>query len=85
MHRRALGQQTLWSEHVGDPGQGRFEQRRVVLVRPGRDQVQRDTAAVAGHRPLHPLFAAVDRAAPGDLTAARRLGDCPVYGQVVQV
>ena len=37
----ALRLPEVWTEHVGNPGQGRFEQRRVVLVRPRGDQMQR--------------------------------------------
>ena len=73
----ALRLPEVWTERVGNPGQGRFEQRRVVLVRPARRPDAADTAAVAGHRPLHPLFAAVDRAAPGDLTGRDHRGIFP--------
>ena len=33
------------ADHVDDPGQGGLQQRRVVVVGPGGDQVQRDPAA----------------------------------------
>jgi hypothetical protein len=56
-----------------------------VVIRAGGDQVQRDPAAVTGHRPLHALLAPVDRTATGDLASARRFADCAVYGQVVEV
>ncbi|MBP2365193.1 crotonobetainyl-CoA:carnitine CoA-transferase CaiB-like acyl-CoA transferase [Pseudonocardia parietis] len=49
------------------------------------DQVQRDPVPVAGHRAFGALFAPVNRAAPGYLTAARGLGDRPVHGQVIEV
>ena len=39
----------------------------------------------AGDGALHALFAPVNRAAPGDLASAGRLGDGAVHGQVVQV
>ena len=77
-----LGQR---ADHVHDPDQGRFQQRRVVIIRAGRDQMQRDALIIAGHGPFGALLAAVDRAAPGHLTAARGLRDRPVHGQVVQV
>jgi hypothetical protein len=56
-----------------------------VIVGPGGDQVQRQPAAVAGHRPFHALFAPVDRAATGDLSTARGFGDRPVHRQVGQL
>jgi polar amino acid transport system substrate-binding protein len=56
-----------------------------VVVGPRGEKVQRQSLPVAGHRPFHVLFAAVDRAAAGDLAAARGLGDRPVHGQVIQV
>jgi len=65
------------ADHVHDPGQGGLQQRRVVIACPRGDQVQRDAVVVAGHRPLGALFAAVDRAAPGDLAPARGLVIAP--------
>jgi hypothetical protein len=72
-------------EHVGDPGQGGFKQGRVVIVGPGGDHVQRDPFPVTGDRPFRALFAPINRAAPGHLATARRLGDRPVHRQVVQL
>ena len=68
-----------------NPGQGRLQQRRVMIVGPGGDQVQRDPVPVAGHGPFGALFAPVNRAAAGHLTSARGLGDRPVHRQVVEV
>jgi hypothetical protein len=82
VHAAVLGQR---ADHLHDAGQGGLQQRRVVIVGPGRDQVQRDALVVAGHGPFGALFAPVDRAAPGHLTSARGLGDRSVHGQVVEV
>ena len=73
------------ADHVADPGQGGLEQRRVVIVRAGRDQVQWNAVTVAGEGAFGALFAPVHRAAPGHLTTAGRLGDRPVDGQVLKV
>jgi hypothetical protein len=46
---------------------------------------QRDARGLGGDRALEPLFAAVDRAATGELAAAGRLGGAPVDAQIVQL
>ena len=56
-----------------------------MIIRAGRDQVQRDPLTVAGHRPLGALLAPIDRAAPGHLTPARGLGDRRVHRQVLKL
>lgn len=70
MHAGVLGQ---WADHPHVPSQGGFEQRRVVVVGSGGDQVQRDAPIIAGHRAFGALFAVVDRAAPSDLAPPRDL------------
>src|SRR3954469_25630750 len=57
-------------DHVDDPGQGGFEQRGVVLVGAGGDQVQGDSLSFGGYRALGALLAPVNRAAPGDVGSA---------------
>ena len=56
-----------------------------MVVGAGGEQVQRDAVAVGGHGVFGALFAAVNRAAAGDLTTAGSFGDRPVYGQILQV
>jgi hypothetical protein len=56
-----------------------------VVVGWGRQGGQRDAARLNGDRTLEPLFAAVDRAGPGDLAAAGCLGGAAVDRQVLQL
>jgi len=47
VHAAVLGQR---ADHLHDADQGRFQQRRIVIVGPGRNQVQRDALVIAGQR-----------------------------------
>jgi hypothetical protein len=67
------------------PGQRRPQQRRVVPVGPGGDQVQGDAGPVGRDGALEPLFAPVHRRASGRLAPARRLGGAAVHGHVLQL
>src|SRR3954453_21426236 len=58
--------------------QGRAQQRRVVPVRGGDHAAERDTGSVDQQRAFGALLASVHRRLPGDLAAARRLGDAAV-------
>ena len=64
--------------------QGRGQQPIVTAVGRGRHGGQGDAARLDGHRALHPLLAAVDRAWPGHLAAAGRFGGAAVHGQLLQ-
>src|SRR4029453_6822271 len=44
-----------------------------------------EPARLGEDRPFQPLLATVHRARPGALAAARRLGDAPVHGQVLEL
>ena len=72
-------------DHVDDPGQGGFEQRAVVLVGTGGEQVQGNALPVGGYRTFGALLAPVNRAAASDFASAGGLGDGAVHGEVVQV
>jgi hypothetical protein len=49
------------ADHVDDSGQCGLQQRRVVVVGPGGNQVQRDSLPIGGDGALHALFAPVNR------------------------
>jgi hypothetical protein len=50
-----------------------------------RHRPQRDATGLGDHRALEALLAAVDRAGPGGLAAAGRLGDAAVHRQLLQL
>ena len=70
---------------MSSPARVGAEQRRVVAVGSGRDQVQRDAAAFGHHRALEPLLAPIHRRAAGDLAPARGLGDAAIDRQVLEL
>jgi hypothetical protein len=67
------------------PAKVGFEQGRVVVVGACGEQVQGDPVTVAGHGAFGALFAPVNRAAAGCLTATGGFGDRPVDGEIGQV
>jgi hypothetical protein len=80
VHHRPGGQHP---DHAWGIQRGR-QQPVVATVGWRRHRTQRDAIRVGEDRTLQALLAAVDRAGPGDLPAAGRLGDAAVHRQVVQ-
>ena len=78
---RLAGQRSKWLQGVQRGGQKAV----VAPVGRGGNRAQRDPCAVAGQGALAAQLATVYRAAARGLATAGRLGDAPVYGQVLQV
>ena len=70
---------------MSSPARRGCQQRRVVAVGAGRDQVQRQAGPLGHDRALAAPAAAIHRRAPGHLAAARCPGDAPVDRQVIQL
>ena len=73
---------------VGRPPRWRPRSRPATRHRGGRRgwyRRQRDAARLDGHRALEPRLAPIDRAGPGSLAAAGRLGAAAIHRQVLQL
>jgi hypothetical protein len=75
VHHRPGGQRANHRDGV----QGGSQQPVVALVGRGGQRGQRDATGLDRHRPFQPLLAPVDRAGPGNLAAAGRLGGAAVH------
>src|SRR5215210_7342845 len=60
------------------------QERRVMVIDRGNDDLEGDAAGVHGHRALDASFSSIHRTPTRFLAAARRFGDAAVDGQVGQ-